>query len=123
MHEGFGCFQACHCSITWPRWRLPFLQVAYSTRFTGGKFDCCTACHVLVQTCLPGQPQLPETHSGLPHTHTHPLPHVAAAEEKDISTSRYRTSVCAVPLAAPAIVEVGGVAELPEVPAAPAPAE
>ncbi|KAL4443027.1 hypothetical protein ABPG77_008518 [Micractinium sp. CCAP 211/92] len=43
-----------------------------------------------------------------------------AAEEKDISTSRYRTSVCAIPLAAPAIVEVAGVAEAPE---APAPAE
>ncbi|KAL4457766.1 hypothetical protein ABPG75_012631 [Micractinium tetrahymenae] len=36
-----------------------------------------------------------------------------AADEKDVSTSRYRTSVCAVPLAAPAIVEVGGVAEAP----------
>ena len=30
----------------------------------------------------------------------------AAADEKDVSTSRYRTSVCAVPLAAPALVQV-----------------
>ena len=41
-----------------------------------------------------------------------------AAEEKELSTSRYRTSVCAVPVAAPALVTVAG-----DVAAAPVTAE
>ncbi|KAI7846478.1 hypothetical protein COHA_000013 [Chlorella ohadii] len=38
-----------------------------------------------------------------------------AAEEKELSTSRYRTSVCAVPVSAPSLVPVSEVAAAPEV--------
>lgn len=31
-----------------------------------------------------------------------------AADEKELSTSRYRTSVCAVPVSAPSLVPVSG---------------
>lgn len=37
-----------------------------------------------------------------------------AAEEKELSTSRYRTSVCAVPVSAPSLVPVSEVAAAPE---------
>lgn len=84
------------------------IYVAFSTRFTGGARGCNRGCVQGGPTSLCGGIPSLSLHLAFVMSSKLPLPPCGAAlEEKDLSTSRYRTSVCAVPVsAAPALVPV-----------------
>jgi hypothetical protein len=94
------------------------IYTAYSTRFTGGRSVCVSLVLARIARCMPAYYAAWSTILMYGCSTTDllrllPCP-VAAAEEKELSTSRYRTSVCAVPVGrAPPLVPVATEAVAP----------